>query len=80
MLLISVPAWGQAYGFAAGPSNPSEIVTIVMLALAYVAPTFIAFRARHKNWKAILMLNIFAFTIILWVVAFVWALKRRTDY
>ncbi|WP_353799156.1 superinfection immunity protein [Thalassospira sp.] len=51
------------------------------MAVIYFIPTIIAFRRRHPSRVVILVLNILAFTIILWIVALVWSLKsiRNSD-
>jgi hypothetical protein len=48
-------------------------ITAVVLAV-YMAPTFVAFKRRHRNRKAIAALNIFlGWSFIAWVIALVWS-------
>jgi cytochrome bd-type quinol oxidase subunit 2 len=50
------------------------LVVLLIVMLLYFLPAFIAFRRRHRNRVAILVMNIFlGFTGIGWVVALIWA-------
>lgn len=48
--------------------------------LIYFLPSIIAFRRKHLNRVAILVVNVFlGFTGIGWVAALVWAVYRETE-
>jgi len=54
------------------------IIYIVIFAsiafFIYFAPTFVAYRKKHRQREAILILNLFlGWTTIGWVIALVWA-------
>lgn len=53
-------------------------VSIIGIAI-YFLPTIIAFKRSHRNRWIIFLLNIFGATIILWVIALVWALNKFDD-
>ncbi len=49
-------------------------VALMMVAVLYVVPSFIAFRRHHpKRWLLLLVNLISGFTVIGWVLCFVWA-------
>lgn len=51
-----------------------SIILFIVGLFFYFLPTFIAYRRRHKNRTAILVLNIFlGWTLIGWIVALVWS-------
>ena len=53
---------------------------VVGLAM-YLIPTIIAFARHHPSRVAIAIVNLlFAWTIVGWIVAFVWALMGRRSY
>ena len=53
------------------------IVALVCLGI-YFLPTMIAYKRRHRNFLAILALNIFlGWTLFGWVGALVWSLLRQ---
>ena len=41
--------------------------------VVYIVPSIVAYFRRHKQLPAIIVLNMFGFTGILWVVALAWA-------
>lgn len=50
------------------------IIGFIIGVLIYFIPSFVAFRRKHKNRTAILILNIFlGWSLIGWVVALVWS-------
>lgn len=52
------------------------LVIVVMLAL-YFLPSYVAYRTKHKDQVAILALNLLAgWTLVGWIISFVWALKK----
>ena len=51
---------------------------IIGLAIFFV-PTIVAFKRSHRNRWVILLMNIFGATIILWIIALVWALNKFDD-
>ena len=51
---------------------------IIGLAIFFV-PTIVAFKRSHRNRWLILLMNIFGATIILWIIALVWALNKFDD-
>lgn len=53
-------------------------VSIIGIAI-YFLPIIIAFKGSHRNRWIIFLLNIFGATIILWVIALVWALNKFDD-
>lgn len=54
------------------------ISAIILIYLAlYFLPTIVAFLRKHKNTLAIFLLNFLTgFTLIGWVIALIWAVKR----
>ena len=77
---------------AAVRARPGELIWEVILlpitwalglcaiAVAYVIPTVIAKRRKHKHFEAIVVLNLgLGWTIVGWVVAIVWCLYREPD-
>ena len=54
-------------------------ILVMVFSLGYFIPTGVAILKGRKNTLAIFVLNIFAFTVILWVVALVWAVKSDKD-
>lgn len=51
-----------------------EYLPILLIPVFYFVPTMIAYRRKHHNKKAILLLNLFlGVTVIGWVGALVWA-------
>lgn len=56
------------------------LLALVWLLAVYFLPAFIAFRRRHKNRIAILVINIFlGFSIVGWLVAAAWALTGEIE-
>jgi len=51
---------------------------IIGLAIFFV-PTIVAFKRSHRNRWVILLMNVFGATIILWIIALVWALNKFDD-
>lgn len=50
------------------------LVLIVVVFVVYFTPSFVAYRRKHTNFTAILVLNIcLGWTLVGWVVALVWA-------
>lgn len=70
---LKISAW-VVYGIAVILSYG-----LALLMLPYFAPAIIAIRKNHPSWLAICALNWFAFTIILWIVALVWALSNPRE-
>lgn len=63
---------------SAGGSAASTILGFTLLSalvIAYWVPTFVALARHVPNKAQIAVVNFFAFTVIAWVVALVWALK-----
>lgn len=55
-----------------------RLATQLAIVLVYLVPTIIAQRYRHPKQPAILMLNMaLGWTIVGWVVAFIWALDAK---
>ena len=49
-------------------------ITLIITALAYFAPSLVAYERRHNNLAAIIATNIFlGWTAIGWVIAIIWA-------
>lgn len=49
-------------------------VYIVLLAVAYLLPTLIAYNRGHKNQNAICLLNLLlGWTILGWIVSLIWS-------
>ena len=56
------------------------VLLLLIGPLVYFLPSIIAFRRKHRNRVAILVINIFlGFTGIGWVAALVWAVYRETE-
>ena len=55
-----------------------SLLGLIVLAI-YFLPTIIAFKRSHRNRWIILLMNIFGATIILWIIALVWALNKFDD-
>lgn len=52
----------------------SFVVAGYLTLLVYIVPSLVAEKRRHRNFKAILVLNIFlGWTLLGWVAALVWA-------
>lgn len=52
----------------------SGLVVICLIAVFYFVPTIIAFKRKHHNATAILVVNLFlGWTFIGWVVALIWS-------
>ncbi len=54
------------------------LVSVIAIAV-YFLPTIVAFKRSHRNRWIILLLNIFGATIILWVIALIWAFNKVDD-
>jgi hypothetical protein len=60
-----------------------DIIIVGLIALAivlvlYFIPAIIAWQRRHRRRVAILVVNIFfGWTVVGWIIAFVWAVTRR---
>jgi hypothetical protein len=53
-------------------------VILIVLILVYFVPAILAYSKRHKNRKAILLLNIFGgITYFGWVLALVWVYYKE---
>jgi len=51
-----------------------ELLLVLILALIYFLPTFIAYSRGHKNTLAIFILDLFlGYTLVGWVGALIWA-------
>jgi hypothetical protein len=56
----------------------AQATAIVCLGVFYFLPAIIAHRRAHRNFVAIIVLNIVAgWTFVGWVVALVWSLVRE---
>lgn len=52
-------------------------VWIILGLVVYFVPTMVAFKKKHLNKTAILLLNLFlGWTFVGWVVALVWSVKK----
>lgn len=52
----------------------NSVVLIVAVFVAYLLPVIVSYRRGHRNWQAILVLNLLlGWTFIGWAVAMVWA-------
>lgn len=50
---------------------------MILYTIYYLTPTWIAIKKKHTNKTAIILINLLAgWTIIGWVVALVWAIKK----
>ncbi len=48
---------------------------MIIFALLYLVPAFVAFFRSHRNWPAIAALNLLlGWTVLGWIGAFVWSL------
>lgn len=57
--------------------NAFVIVSMVVMAACYCAPTIIAFRRKHPNRFVIAAINLFGgVTGFLWVMTLIWALQK----
>ena len=53
------------------------IISFIVGIIVYFVPSYIAYRRKHKNRVAILVLNIFlGWSLIGWIVALVWSLTN----
>jgi len=60
-------------------TNGEGFVYLIFLVFLYMLPAFVAWRRGHRNTLAITALNILTgWTVIGWVVAFVWSLTANT--
>jgi hypothetical protein len=71
---------GDPYVLAKGSALPGLII-LFMLGIFYFIPTIIAHNKNHRNFNAILILNIvLGWTLLGWIVALIWAvIKPRTS-
>lgn len=54
------------------------LVLIGLVLVLYFIPSVVAYKVKHRNMTAIIVLNIFAgWTFVGWVVALVWALTKN---
>lgn len=57
----------------------NSFVFLTVLLLPYLIPSIVAYRRWHKNFKAILALNILlGWTLLGWIVCLVWAFTSDT--
>jgi hypothetical protein len=60
--------------------NTTSVVLLVLIVAIYMLPTLIAFARDHPRRGAITLINVlFGWTLIVWIVVFVWALATPTD-
>lgn len=53
-------------------------LVVIVLAVVYFTPSIIAYTRKHRNFGALLALNVFlGWTLLGWVGALVWALLRQ---
>ncbi|MCS2152986.1 superinfection immunity protein [Scandinavium goeteborgense] len=61
-------------------SSLNGFVYLAVLLVLYLIPSVIAYRRWHKNFKPILVLNIFlGWTFLGWLVCLVWSLSSNTQ-
>ena len=55
----------------------TELIVLLLLMVVYFAPTLAARSNKHKDVKAIFMLNLFGgWLFVPWLIALVWAYKK----
>lgn len=75
MLTLAADSASSAGGVS---MSPAIIVPVILVALLYFVPSFVAFKSNHTNRKAILILNIFlGWTFIGWVIALIWSVMNQ---
>ena len=80
LLLLTLLLSASFPVFAASDELGAYILIFFVIGIAiYFLPIIIAFKGSHRNRWIIFLLNIFGATIILWVIALVWALNKFDD-
>ena len=54
----------------------SAFVSVILVVIVYLVPTFVAIWRQHRQGVAITFLNVFlGWTLVGWVIALVWAVS-----
>ena len=62
------------------PDNTITVVMLMLIAIIYMLPTLVAYARDIPQRRMITVLNIiFGWTLIGWVVTFIWALSAETE-
>ncbi len=60
--------------------NTITVILLILIVGLYMLPTLIAFARDHPSRARIGVVNIlFAWTMVVWVVVFIWALAAQHD-